>query len=146
MDAPPGAVPLYARSHFMLLPSSCSEGWPKVLSEAMAYGVVPVASNVSCIPQILGATGSELTSEPGDLDGFAATVVRLASDPRAVDAPPAAPPWLPRSRSRTTGMWRPSASCLRRWAFRPCALSKWRRCASRQAQLGSDDTLCRAKR
>ncbi len=45
----------YAKAHFILLPS-VSEGWPKVLSEAMAYGVVPLASDVSSIPQILGET------------------------------------------------------------------------------------------
>lgn len=42
----------YAKAHFLLLPSS-TEGWPKVLSEGMAYGVVPVTSDVSCIPQLL---------------------------------------------------------------------------------------------
>jgi glycosyltransferase involved in cell wall biosynthesis len=77
----PALSPLYRRSHFMLLPSSCSEGWPKVLGEAMAYGVVPVASNVSCIPQILGATNADLSLEPCNLAGFAATVVGLAGDP-----------------------------------------------------------------
>ena len=45
----------YAKAHFILLPS-VSEGWPKVLSEAMAYGVVPLASDVSSIPQILAET------------------------------------------------------------------------------------------
>ncbi len=45
----------YAKAHFIILPS-VSEGWPKVLSEAMAYGVVPLASDVSSIPQILGET------------------------------------------------------------------------------------------
>jgi len=45
----------YAKVHFILLPS-VSEGWPKVLSEAMAYGVVPLASDVSSIPQILAET------------------------------------------------------------------------------------------
>ncbi len=45
----------YAKAHFVLLPSA-SEGWPKVLSEAMAYGVVPLASDVSSIPQILAET------------------------------------------------------------------------------------------
>jgi len=29
-----------------------SEGWPKILSEGMAYGAVPLASTVSSIPQI----------------------------------------------------------------------------------------------
>ena len=43
----------YSQAHFILLPSACSEGWPKVLSEAMAYGVVPIAHGISSIPQIL---------------------------------------------------------------------------------------------
>lgn len=42
----------YEKAHFLLVPSN-SEGWPKVISEAMAYGVVPLASAVSCIPQYL---------------------------------------------------------------------------------------------
>lgn len=44
---------LYAKAHFVLLPSSSSEGWPKVLSEGMAFGAIPIASSVSCIPQYL---------------------------------------------------------------------------------------------
>lgn len=47
---------LYARAHFLLLPSS-TEGFPKVLGEAMAHGAVPVASAVSAIPQILERSG-----------------------------------------------------------------------------------------
>jgi glycosyltransferase involved in cell wall biosynthesis len=50
--------PYYRRAHFVLLPSNSSEGWPKVLSEAMAYGVVPLASDVSSIPQILQRFGT----------------------------------------------------------------------------------------
>lgn len=42
----------YKDVHFIVLPSA-SEGWPKVLSEAMAWGAVPIASNVSSIPRIL---------------------------------------------------------------------------------------------
>ena len=44
----------YAQAHFILLPSSASEGWPKVLSEAMAYGAVPIASPVGSISEHLG--------------------------------------------------------------------------------------------
>ncbi|MGB4322708.1 MAG: glycosyltransferase, partial [Anaerolineaceae bacterium] len=46
------------RASMILLPSTASEGWPKVLSEAMAYGVVPLASDVSSIPQIFKETGA----------------------------------------------------------------------------------------
>lgn len=42
----------YKRSHFLLLPSE-SEGWPKVVAEAMFWGCFPVASPVSCVPFML---------------------------------------------------------------------------------------------
>lgn len=71
----------YAQAHLFLLPSF-SEGWPKVLSEGMAYGVVPLASNVSSIPQILTATGAGLTFAPVDVAGFAQAIVALSQNPR----------------------------------------------------------------
>jgi glycosyltransferase involved in cell wall biosynthesis len=48
---------LYQQAHFVVLPS-VSEGWPKVLSEAMAFGAVPMAGAVSCIPQVMAQTGA----------------------------------------------------------------------------------------
>jgi glycosyltransferase involved in cell wall biosynthesis len=44
---------LLGTAHFLLLPTVASEGWPKVLSESMAYGAVPLAGRVSCISQYL---------------------------------------------------------------------------------------------
>jgi glycosyltransferase involved in cell wall biosynthesis len=58
----------YARAHFLLLPSR-SEGWPKVLSEAMAYGVVPLVSDVSSIPQNLAEIGCGVAL-PGTATGL----------------------------------------------------------------------------
>src|SRR5262249_37246445 len=52
--------PFLTQAHLMLFPSD-SEGWPKVLSEGMAYGVVPVASDVSSIPQYLRESGTGIT-------------------------------------------------------------------------------------
>lgn len=48
----------YQTSHFLLLPSQ-SEGWPKVVAEAMFWSCVPIASAVSCVPDMLahGARG-----------------------------------------------------------------------------------------
>lgn len=43
----------YQSAHFMILPSQ-SEGWPKVVAEAMFWGCVPVASAVSCVPDMIG--------------------------------------------------------------------------------------------
>tara|TARA_B100000949_G_scaffold231697_1_gene244340 strand:+ start:2692 stop:3801 length:1110 start_codon:yes stop_codon:yes gene_type:complete len=42
----------YAKSHFLILPSK-SEGWPKVVAEAMWWGVIPIATPVSCVPWML---------------------------------------------------------------------------------------------
>jgi glycosyltransferase involved in cell wall biosynthesis len=57
------------RSHFILLPSQ-TEGWPKVLSEAMAHGVVPITSQVSAIPQTLAEIGTGIALPPDDVLGF----------------------------------------------------------------------------
>lgn len=65
---------LYSRAHLILLPSTCSEGWPKVLSEAMAYGVVSIASNVSSIPQYFKKFGSGRTYASSDVDAFANSI------------------------------------------------------------------------
>ncbi len=48
----------YQRSHFLILPSR-SEGWPKVIAEAMFWGCLPIASKVSCVPDMIdnGARG-----------------------------------------------------------------------------------------
>lgn len=42
----------YQSSHFLVLPSQ-SEGWPKVVAEAMFWGCFPLASGVSCVPYML---------------------------------------------------------------------------------------------
>lgn len=42
---------IYRRSHFFLLPTTASEGFPKVIAEAMNFGCIPIVSNVSSIGQ-----------------------------------------------------------------------------------------------
>jgi len=51
-------------AHLLLLPSR-SEGFPKVVAEALAFGCVPVASDVSALGQVLGETGGGLTVPAG---------------------------------------------------------------------------------
>lgn len=48
----------YIENHFVVLPS-LSEGWPKVVAEGMFWGCLPIASKVSCVPNMLenGARG-----------------------------------------------------------------------------------------
>jgi glycosyltransferase involved in cell wall biosynthesis len=42
----------YKENHFVVLPS-LSEGWPKAVSEAMFWGCLPIATKVSCVPNML---------------------------------------------------------------------------------------------
>jgi len=59
---------IYKRSHFFLMPTSASEGFPKVIAEASNYGCIPIVSDVSAIAQYVkdGENGyivSPITSE-----------------------------------------------------------------------------------
>lgn len=42
---------LLSKSHFILLPSTASEGFPKAIAEGANYGAIPIVSNVSSICQ-----------------------------------------------------------------------------------------------
>jgi glycosyltransferase involved in cell wall biosynthesis len=42
----------YLANHFVILPS-LSEGWPKVIAEGMFWGCLPLASKVSCVPNMI---------------------------------------------------------------------------------------------
>lgn len=42
----------YKESHFLILPSK-SEGWPKVVAEAMFWGCLPIVTKISCVPYML---------------------------------------------------------------------------------------------
>jgi len=53
-NQPKDVIKNYCRtSHFLILASK-SEGWPKVVAEAMFFGVIPLSTQVSCIPTMLG--------------------------------------------------------------------------------------------
>lgn len=63
-------APLYSHAHVTLFPTRSSEGWPKVISEAMAYGVVPLAGAVSSIPQYLREFETGHALPPEEVDAF----------------------------------------------------------------------------
>lgn len=52
------------RGHFLILPSK-SEGWPKVIAEAMFWGCFPIATDVSCVKSMFdtGERGLLLTMD-----------------------------------------------------------------------------------
>jgi glycosyltransferase involved in cell wall biosynthesis len=70
----------YQKAHILIFPSH-TEGWPKVLSEGMAYGVVPIASNVSSIPQILSETGAGVSLAVNDINAYIETICDFAVHP-----------------------------------------------------------------
>src|SRR5262249_21252138 len=80
-QSPDQVADAYARAHVLLLPTTASEGWPKVLSEGMAYGVLPIAGAVSSIPQYLQQLGVGTALSPFDVDGFATAIARYVESP-----------------------------------------------------------------
>lgn len=73
-------APYYSQAHILLFPSK-TEGWPKVVSEAMAYGVVPVTSDISCIKQYLTRFGCGQALPPTDVLGFARALLDYCRHP-----------------------------------------------------------------
>lgn len=74
---------LYACAHHVVLPSTSSEGWPKVLSEGMAYGAVPITSTVSSIPQLLERFRTGKVLPATDVGAIAGAIVGYLRAPDA---------------------------------------------------------------
>jgi glycosyltransferase involved in cell wall biosynthesis len=75
--------PFLRQAHFLLLPTSASEGWPKVLSEGMAYGAIPLAGDVSGIDQTLSKYGIGAAVPASDIDGFCREIERRLANEEA---------------------------------------------------------------
>jgi hypothetical protein len=71
---------VWREAHVCLLPSR-TEGWPKVLSEGMAWGAAPVASDVGCVRQYVERFGCGAAVPYGDLEGFVEALEVYARDP-----------------------------------------------------------------
>lgn len=58
----------FKSAHFLLFVSK-SEGWPKVVAEAMFWGVLPITSRVSCVPYMIdnGNRGTLVESTVEDM-------------------------------------------------------------------------------
>jgi len=69
----------YKKSRFLVLPSQ-SEGWPKVVAEAMFWGVVPFVTPISCVPWMLGSGSRGLLLEM-DLDTDKLHIAQALKDP-----------------------------------------------------------------
>lgn len=70
-------------SHFFVLPTTASEGFPKVVAEAACHGCIPVVSDVSSLPQYIhdGDNGFVWKSASGT--GFDKELARAVETPGA---------------------------------------------------------------
>jgi glycosyltransferase involved in cell wall biosynthesis len=56
---------LYRNAHVLLLTSS-SEGFPKVIAEAMAFSCIPITTGVGGIPEVLTHRSNSILTDPED--------------------------------------------------------------------------------
>lgn len=68
---------IYQEAHFMVLPSA-SEGFPKVVAEAMNYGCIPIVSQVSSIEQYVNKANGWLL-KPGSTTHLREVLQRIFS-------------------------------------------------------------------
>lgn len=71
---------LASHAHFALLPS-VTEGWPRSLSEAMAWRVVPLATPVGAIPNVLNSVDPCLLLPRDKPSRWADRIEAAAADP-----------------------------------------------------------------
>ncbi len=69
----------YACCDVLVLMSE-TEGWPKAITEAMAFGLICIGSNRGLVPQILGE-GRGLLLEPGDVEGLTKYLKEIIDHP-----------------------------------------------------------------
>lgn len=72
---------LYVR-HDVLVLASATEGWPKAIAEAMAFGMVVIGTDRGLVPSML-AEGRGYVVPPGDVEALRATLEALAADSAA---------------------------------------------------------------
>jgi glycosyltransferase involved in cell wall biosynthesis len=83
-------------THDVLVLVSESEGWPKAIAEAMAFGLVCIGSDRGLMPQMLGE-GRGIVVPARDAGALGAALRRIAADPEAARAMrERAAPWAQR--------------------------------------------------
>jgi len=76
---PDDVIKYYQSAHFLVF-LSMSEGWPKVVSEAMWWGCLPITTNVSCVKQMVGDGQRGILIEP-EPNAAADVIVDLTNNP-----------------------------------------------------------------
>ncbi|MCG3161339.1 MAG: Glycosyltransferase Gtf1 [Acidobacteria bacterium] len=73
------ALDFYERADALALVSE-TEGWPKAIAEAMAFGLVCIGSDRGLIPKMLGE-GRGIVVPPGDAEALASALQRVIENP-----------------------------------------------------------------
>jgi len=74
----------YEQADVLVLMSQ-TEGWPKVIAEAMAFGLICVGSDRGLIPEMLG-DGRGIVIPPGDVAGLATALQQISEHPESFEA------------------------------------------------------------
>jgi glycosyltransferase involved in cell wall biosynthesis len=77
--SPQEVVGHLSKAHFLVF-MSMSEGWPKVVAEAMWWGCVPISTDVSCVKSMLGHGSRGIIVEP-KAEQVANTIVGFMDKP-----------------------------------------------------------------
>ena len=64
----------YRQARCIVLPSTCFEGFPTVLAEAMLHGKPVICSRIGGLPEIVDEGVTGLVVEPGDREGLTAKI------------------------------------------------------------------------
>ncbi len=83
---------VHKTSHFMLLPSK-SEGWPKVVAEAMFWGSLPIVTKISCVPYMLDEGNRGILIDPNVENAVAGIEKMLQSEENYQEAVEKAIEW-----------------------------------------------------
>lgn len=67
-------------SDFFTLPSTASEGFPKVIAEAANFGCVPIVSNISSIPQYINESNGFVWDVNTDFSAFLKQALLASND------------------------------------------------------------------
>lgn len=78
------ALDFYDWASVLVLVSE-TEGWPKAIAEAMAFGLICIGSDRGLIPQML-ADGRGIVVPPGDAQALAIALADIAAHPASYDA------------------------------------------------------------
>ena len=71
---------VHKTAHFMMLPSK-SEGWPKVVAEAMFWGSLPIVTKISCVPYMLEEGNRGILIEP-NVENAVAEIENVLKSPK----------------------------------------------------------------